>query len=209
MALEVRRLGPEEHRIVPWRNGAGSTAEVALWPPGSRFEDGDFAWRLSLAGVARPGPFSSFPDHERLLVVLEGGGLVVDHGPVAPARRIAPLEPYRFDGAWPTHASPLGGAVRDIGLLAERGVFTPSAEVLRLGARRWRADLAAGHGLVYVANGALRARVTGEEEAFELERGDTLWLAELAGHEELELAGRRDDTLAILFTLLPTEESDP
>ena len=41
--------------LAPWRNGGGVTREVAVDGPGAQ----DFEWRISIADVNEPGPFSA------------------------------------------------------------------------------------------------------------------------------------------------------
>jgi environmental stress-induced protein Ves len=60
----------------PWKNGGGSTTEIAVVPPDAGFED--FDWRVSLATIAADGPFSVFPGVERTLALLEGHGLTLE-----------------------------------------------------------------------------------------------------------------------------------
>ena len=57
----------------PWKNGGGSTTEIALAPAGAGFDD--FDWRISLATIARSGPFSSFPGIDRSLALVDGAGV--------------------------------------------------------------------------------------------------------------------------------------
>ena len=68
----VRVLTPEDARDVPWKNGRGTTRELALWPATASFEHGDWHWRLSAAEVGAAGPFSAFPECERILTVTKG-----------------------------------------------------------------------------------------------------------------------------------------
>lgn len=58
---------------MPWKNGGGSTQELACWPPGADMNS--FEWRVSLATVDRPGPFSVFPAIDRQIMLLGGDGL--------------------------------------------------------------------------------------------------------------------------------------
>jgi len=60
----------------PWKNGGGSTTEIAVVPPDAGFED--FDWRVSLATIAADGPFSVFPGVERTLALLDGHGLTLE-----------------------------------------------------------------------------------------------------------------------------------
>jgi environmental stress-induced protein Ves len=61
---------------VSWKNGGGSTTQVAIFPPDAGFDD--FDWRISLATIAADGPFSQFPGVDRTLVLVEGHGFTLD-----------------------------------------------------------------------------------------------------------------------------------
>ncbi|MFD0462192.1 HutD family protein [Microvirga aerilata] len=91
---------------VAWKNGGGTTAEVAAFPEGSGFDT--FGWRISMADVESDGPFSVFPDIDRTLIVVEGNGIELDVEGV----------PFRLDRASPSSPSPArmrrsGGSCRD------------------------------------------------------------------------------------------------
>jgi hypothetical protein len=201
----VRRLGREDARLVPWKNGRGVTRELALWPPGASLEALDFAWRIASAPVAESGPFSALPGLARILVVTEGNGLVLAHGNAAPRARLRRLEPYRFDGGWTTTAELGGGPVTDLNVMFDPARVRASVEPLLLGARRLRESLARGQAFLHVVAGALGARVTGEDEPYELAAGESLWIRGAGGGEELELVGRGRDTEALLIALVPAE----
>ncbi|MFN3789079.1 HutD family protein [Massilia sp.] len=61
---------------VPWKNGTGSTTEIAIGPPDSGFED--FDWRVSLATIEKDGAFSNFPGVDRTLALVEGHGMLLE-----------------------------------------------------------------------------------------------------------------------------------
>jgi len=70
----VTGVDRQRDRVVRlWGNGGGTTAEILAAPDGAGF--GDFDWRVSTAVVAADGPFSVFPDVDRVLCVIEGGVL--------------------------------------------------------------------------------------------------------------------------------------
>lgn len=58
-----------------WRNGAGTTRVIAQEPADAAYDD--FSWRVSLAEIARSGPFSSFPGVQRHFVALGEPGLTL------------------------------------------------------------------------------------------------------------------------------------
>ncbi len=74
----VRLLTPADFHPMPWKNGAGRTTEIAVYPPGASLDA--FLWRVSIADVERDGPFSRFPGIDRTIVLLEGGGMRLRSG---------------------------------------------------------------------------------------------------------------------------------
>lgn len=69
----MRIIRAAERRVMPWKNGGGTTTEIAIHPDGASLSD--FDWRVSTAHVGQDGPFSSFPGVDRTLAVLSGGGI--------------------------------------------------------------------------------------------------------------------------------------
>ncbi len=127
MTLTVLRMA--DRKAVPWKNGGGVTREIAAWPQGSGFED--FAWRVSMAEVREDGPFSSFPNVDRILTVLEGGLRLTVHG--AGVFDLSPRSPpMAFDGAAPAAAKLTAGPVLDLNVMTRRGAA--AAQVDRVGA---------------------------------------------------------------------------
>ena len=105
---------------VLWKNGGGTTAEVAVHPPGAGFDD--FDWRISMADVAVDGPFSRFPGVARTRGLAEGRDLVLDvEGDMRVLVR--PGESRSFAGEAETVARLRGGPVRDINVMSRRGRF--------------------------------------------------------------------------------------
>lgn len=194
------RLAAADARRVPWRNGRGTTLELALWPPQADFGRGDFAWRLARAAVDEDGPFSAFPGFERVLVVLDGAGLRLEHGGAAPGARVGPLSPYRFAGEWPTTARLAGGRVEDLNLLLRRGAVDGGLSVLRAGSRTVL-EAGPGHALAHVLAGTLQARApAGDARAT---AGETLWLRDPSGGEALAAEGGCTAVLARLWPAGP------
>ena len=99
----------------PWRNGGGVTRELLAWPQAA-----DWRVRMSVADVQAAGPFSRFDGIERWFAILEGDGLVL-RSDFSEHRLTADSDPFRFDGALPITAAPVGGATRDFNLMALPG----------------------------------------------------------------------------------------
>ena len=116
---------------VPWKNGGGTTAEVAVHPPGSAFDD--FDWRISMADVAGDGPFSRFPGIDRTLVLAQGCDLTLTID--GQSHRLAePGDLLGFSGEAETLGSLGRGPVRDINIMSRRGRFSHRVTRLSAGA---------------------------------------------------------------------------
>jgi uncharacterized protein len=105
---------------VPWKNGGGTTAEIAAFPEGSGFET--FGWRVSMADVASDGPFSLFPGIDRTLIVIEGDGIELDVEGIAYSLDTASPK-LSFSGDDITAGRLLSGPIRDLNVMTRRGQF--------------------------------------------------------------------------------------
>ncbi len=129
MRPTIKHLKPADYRVMPWKNGGGSTTEIASLPSSDGSPEG-FVWRISMADLVKSGPFSAFPGVERVLVPLEGPEFELDHG-VHGRHRLTPLVPYRFSGDWTTTAT-LTGPGRDYNVMIARRFGAAWCEVLPL-----------------------------------------------------------------------------
>ncbi|MER7191566.1 HutD/Ves family protein [Streptomyces flaveolus] len=121
-------LRASERTPAPWKNGGGVTSEVAVHPPGAGTDD--FAWRVSVADVARSGPFSTFDGVDRIITVVDGPGmtLTVDGTPHVVD---APYEPFAFPGDAVTECRLLDGPIVDFNVMARRAGTTARVRVER------------------------------------------------------------------------------
>jgi len=168
-----RHLRPSDHRVMPWKNGKGSTVELAVHPPPQGKGIGDFLWRVSVATVDADGPFSSFPGYDRKIVVLEGEGMMLSHGEEGSAVRLGPLEPYSFPGEAATTCRLMGGPVRDFNVMTRRGESQSTVSVVMPDRGLELSATGAGFQLLYCHQG--RCQITAPEGAVVvLEPGDVL-----------------------------------
>lgn len=102
----------------PWKNGGGSTTEIAVSPAGASFDE--FDWRISLATIAQDGPFSLFPGIDRSLALVEGDGVLLDFGDERFV--LSPSEPViEFAGEDEVHATVSGRHTTDFNVMTRRG----------------------------------------------------------------------------------------
>jgi uncharacterized protein len=148
----VRKLAPAEFTVMPWKNGGGTTTQLALHPRGADMDS--FGWRISMARVASDGPFSAFPGVDRSLAIVEGAGLRIQAQDM-PGMALQPASPvFRFAGEASIHATLADGPLTDFNVMTRRQAWTHTLDRIRL-----QGDLfldGADDGLVYCLHGSLR-----------------------------------------------------
>ncbi len=166
---------------MPWKNGGGSTEEIAR--DAGEGLDG-FGWRLSIADIAESGGFSSFVGYQRIITVLQGDGmeLQVDG---EPSRALLPFDAFMFSGESQVACRLLGGPIRDFNL-----IYSPQRYRARL---QWldgesRLYSSAQTLLVFAAGEQVRATLGGHAVQM-LSRHDCLQVDGNAGLQALELSG--------------------
>ncbi|MFT3776106.1 MAG: HutD family protein [Minicystis sp.] len=165
----MRVLHASDYRVMPWKNGLGTTTEVAVDPPGAGLDA--FTWRVSIADLTVSGPFSAFAGYDRVIAQLDGEPMTLTHEGRG-EHRLALLAPHRFAGEVATHAT-LTTAARDFNVMVRRerasaevraGTLAPGEALGAEGDEQTR--------LVYLVRGAAFAS-TGRER-LAIEAGETL-----------------------------------
>nr|WP_314477022.1 HutD family protein [uncultured Pseudomonas sp.] len=109
----VQVLQARDYPRMAWKNGGGFTEEVTR-DQGEGLDG--FGWRLSIADIQASGGFSSFVGYQRIITVLQGGGMclrVDGH----PSRALLAFDPFAFDGASAVECELIGGPIRDFNLI--------------------------------------------------------------------------------------------
>ena len=113
----------------PWKNGLGSTREIAVRPSAATSET--FLWRVSIASVDTAAPFSRFPGIDRHIALLSGNGfgMTLDDGQTHAL--ITPFEPFAFAGEATVAVKLVDGPTRDFNLMVRREQAYGHLEVWR------------------------------------------------------------------------------
>jgi environmental stress-induced protein Ves len=154
-AAVFRLIAPSQYRRMPWKNGGGVTEEIATHPEGAGLES--FDWRVSIAEVARDGPFSIFSGTERTITLIDGAGMRLSSGRRDVVLR-TPFEPYAFDGEDPIDCALLSGPVRDFNAMVRRERARGSVAAVRARTTIETADFR----LVFAAIGMHECTIDGE-----------------------------------------------
>lgn len=162
----MSRIVPAEAaRRVPWKNGRGTTLELAT----DAGIDGDWSWRLSIADVPERAVFSEHAGVDRQLLCLDGPGLRLHRrGGTQDVPRDG--DAVLFLGEEPVEGEPLGPGVRDVGLMLRRDRWRGKLRLFR--ARPF--DVAGELVLVHVPAGSRPLLATTEDGPVEIPPGGTL-----------------------------------
>ena len=179
----ARHLTAGDYRTTPWRNGGGTTTEIAVSPAGASVSEG-FDWRLSVAEVATDGPFSSFPGYQRSLSLLSGGGILLDAGKEGDIELRQPYKPVSFPGEWEIEGRLLGAAIRDLNLIFARDRVAGRVGFVTAGPSPLGVESDAAVLLLYLARGGpAEVAASGGNSGQILRAEESLLLESAEGHD--------------------------
>lgn len=115
-----------DFKTMPWKNGGGNTTEIFRMPI---ISDNNFLFRLSRAEVLTDGPFSIFPNIDRILILIEGAGvhLTGEKREVVLNKNFIPLS---FRGEEAFSCSLINGACIDFNIMTDRNFANSTISVL-------------------------------------------------------------------------------
>jgi uncharacterized protein len=170
----MRLIRKSDYRVMPWKNGGGSTTEIYVAQSGVV----DFDWRVSIATVSTDGPFSIFAGFDRHIMMLEGNGMtleVADQG----AAVLAPLTPFSFSGDAVVSGRLNSGPVKDFNLMVRRDFGFGNMRVLQT-VEPCRLGGGSSQHLIHTLHKDSVLLATGEAHAFAA--GETLVVCEVSPH---------------------------
>ena len=149
---EIEILLPSAYRQSRWKNGQGTTYDIASAPDGAGWDG--LIWRLSLADIERDSAFSEFPGFDRTFVAIAGGGLTLEpegHASIAVERL---HEPVSFPGEWRMTCRLHAGPTRDFNVFSARGRAKHGLRIVKATESARVRDLA----FLYVLGGDVRCQ---------------------------------------------------
>ncbi|PPC51306.1 hypothetical protein AbaMCR8683_18135 [Acinetobacter baumannii] len=155
-----------------WKNGAGFTLEIARSQG-----DTDFEWRISMADVSTSGPFSLFPNKQRIISVLEGHGMVL-HVDDLPAKTLNQGDIFAFHGESQVQSELVDGAIRDLNLIYDPAKFHARFQWLNDAAEQVFISSA---DLIFIFNQGGETQVKVDDHSVQLTAHETLKIERNAG----------------------------
>ncbi|WP_335972596.1 HutD family protein [Acinetobacter calcoaceticus] len=161
----IEVLKADQYTKMLWKNGAGYTLEIAR-----SLGDLDFDWRISMADVTTSGPFSLFPNKQRIITVLDGKGIEL-HVDDLPARSLKLGDIFAFHGESQVHSELVDGAIRDLNLIYDPVKF--HARFQRVDGTEAQTFLSSAD-LIFIFNSGSETEVVIEDKTFVLTAHETL-----------------------------------
>ncbi len=170
-------LGPSHFLKCPWKNDGGTTIQMLINPPESDFKKGNFLFRISKAPVVDDTPWSFFPGYNRYVLVLEGQGIKLDHGPHGKAELTRYSKAHEFEGEWKTQPTLLDGPIVDFNVMVARGLAEAAIDVYRVGKHtKMPCSLVAPFHFFYCAEGRVQATLIGTGKTNNISKGKAIFL---------------------------------
>jgi environmental stress-induced protein Ves len=144
--MSFHRFDLAQLPAMPWKNGGGTTREIVCRPEGAGLDD--FDWRVSVANIGMPGPFSAFVGVDRQIMLLDGDGVHL-RGAGIDHKLDEPYMPFAFSGDVPLDCTMLGGASIDFNVMTRRGCVQAELRIAQAAE-----TLAASAGVLMVLDGA-------------------------------------------------------
>jgi len=129
VVVSIHRFDIASLPAMPWKNGGGTTREIACLPVGAGLDD--FDWRASIATIDRSGPFSQFAGVDRVIMLLDGAGVRLRSGEGCIEHRLdRPHVPFAFAGDVAIDGELLGARSSDFNLMTRRASVRADVRVL-------------------------------------------------------------------------------
>ncbi|HEX4442384.1 MAG TPA: HutD family protein [Galbitalea sp.] len=104
--------------VVPWKNGNGTTQQVAISPATATIDN--FDWRVSVATISGDSPFSQFEGVSRWIMPLDPEGFTMRVE--GETTRLADREAFAFNGGSTVRAIKVRPGALDLSLMVRNSI---------------------------------------------------------------------------------------
>ena len=129
LSTTITLYSKSDFKDCPWKNGKGVTKELLKSGNGTAYD-----WRLSIATVDEDGEFSDFSGYNRVLFLLSGSGIHLQHNGLTESSSNflnKQGQAARFNGGWKTTGKLVSKGITDFNLIANNStVLIHTAEFI-------------------------------------------------------------------------------
>jgi len=171
-----------------WKNGHGTSAEIAIYPRDAAFAVDPFLWRLSSAHMSEGSSFSLFPGYQRHLALVKGEGLRLKIDQNIEDVLLLKGQFCEFSGEQEVASELVTGPVSDLNLIVKRDHVQARFDVMRFSKKPRSIQIEGKCAFIFGISGKVKASVYPGEHQFQIDEGETLQIQENPGSEERQLA---------------------
>ncbi|MGH8040869.1 MAG: HutD/Ves family protein [Rudaea sp.] len=196
--MPARILHSVDYQRMRWKNGGGWTTQLAVFPEPDTGTDTPFKWRVSIAEIESDGAFSTFPDCDRHIALLDGIGMQLRFDAADPVVLDRRLQFVRFAGETSTFGKLISGPVRDFNVIVRRDAY--HADVMHrplVGPMVFFADAT---WFVYLVSGDATVKTPGSAQS--IEAGESVLLLPDADGDRMVIDGGGE---VLIARFVPTE----
>ncbi|WPP59451.1 HutD family protein [Acinetobacter pittii] len=174
----IELIRADQYTKMLWKNGAGFTLEIAR-----SLGEADFDWRISMADVTTSGPFSLFPNKQRIISVIDGQGMVL-HIDDLPATTLNQGDIFAFHGESQVQSKLVDGAIRDLNLIYDPAKFHARFQWLNEAAEQ---AFISSADLIFIFNHVGETEVNVDDDFVQLAAHETLKIEKKSGVTSINL----------------------
>ena len=177
--MKTELLTPSQYQKQLWKNGKGSTAEIAISPVGAIFPADPFLWRLSSAELTEACAFSQFQNYSRYLALFKGQSMGLKFGQEIQERLLKAGEVMDFSGSDSASCTLPEGPVTDLGLIIDPKKVRADFKIFQFRNKPRSIRTEGSDFLIFTIQGSIIATVYPGEERLTLKTGETLRVSTL------------------------------
>lgn len=172
-----KHLRVADYKVMPWKNGLGTTTELAVAQHPTLREDSPFLWRISIAGVTEDGPFSHFPNIDRHIMIIAGNGLVLEANGHGTYILDKPYVVTQFSGDWDVKGKLFNGPITDLNVMVDRRFAKAHVEVLGVNANGRTFDHKTSITFIHVLENTPAISILMNEQEIHIDSGESYMLS--------------------------------
>ena len=179
----IQLLSLDDYRAMPWKNGQGSTIELAR-DAGQHLQQ--FLWRISMADVSRDGPFSFFPARQRMLCILDGEGIILQFEHMAAQQQLTQQSVYAFSGDLAVQSQLIDGPIRDFNLIYSAAHF--HARMQKYADRTAGLSFSSSANVILIYNHSATLTIEVDQQAYRLQPMQSIKIEKESGESRVFIA---------------------
>lgn len=170
-------LYAKDFKEMPWKNGKGTTRELFRIPNESEPEK--FYFRMSVATVNQPSPFSVYPGMDRFLMLLEGKGFVLNFEDGANVKLVNPFDSFEFEGEEKIQCDLVDKGCVDFNVMTDRNWGHSTVNLFHLKMNQIKKYQPTNHTFLYLYQTSPKLVVLEPNDKFEFKASENVMIVEV------------------------------